>query len=256
VVRELNQRGLVVLAHDWRGQGLSERMLPDRLRGHAQGLQAYLGDYAALLDAFSERLPKPWIGFAHSMGACLQLLALVKGERRLEAAFLSAPMLAVQTGPWPLGFTRGIVAATGLIGLAGASALPVSDPLADAFVMDRLTHDRTRYERYKAQLRACPDLAIGAITWGWLGFALKAGATVAAPGAMESVAVPVAMVAAGEDRLVLNGAARIAARRLPKGSYGEIAGAYHELLMETDEVRSEIWAVFDRLIAPFISPRG
>jgi lysophospholipase len=246
--RELNARGLVVLAHDWRGQGLSQRMLPDRLAGHAQGFEAYLGDYTALLDAFAARLPKPWIGFAHSMGACLQLLAMVKGEGRLSAAFLSAPMLAVHTGPWPLWFTRGIVGATGLIGSRNAYALPVYDPLADTFALDRLTHDRVRYDRYKAQLRACPDLAIGAITWGWLDFALKAGATIAAPGALEPIGVPVAMVAAGEDRLVLNGAARIAARRLPKGSYTEVAGAYHEILMETDEVRREAWAVFDGLV--------
>ena len=156
VVGELNGRGLTVVAHDWRGQGLSERMLPDRLAGHAQGFDAYLGDYGALLDAFEARLPKPWIGFAHSMGACLQLLAMVKGERRLAAAFHSAPMLAVRTGPWPLWFSKGVVAATGVIGLRNAYALPVYDPLADTFAADQLTHDRTRYETYKAQLRASP----------------------------------------------------------------------------------------------------
>ena len=83
VVRELTGRGLVVLAHDWRGQGLSERMLPDRLAGHAQGFEAYLGDYTALLDAFAARLPRPWIGFAHSMGGCLEeaLVALKRAAK-------------------------------------------------------------------------------------------------------------------------------------------------------------------------------
>jgi lysophospholipase len=256
VVRELNGRGLVVLAHDWRGQGLSERMLPDRLAGHAQGFEAFLGDYTALLDAFQDRLPRPWIGFAHSMGACLQLLAMVKGEGRLQAAFHSAPMLAVKTGPWPLWFTHGVVAATGAFGLRNAYALPVYDPLADAFAADRLTHDQVRYQCYKAQLRACPDLAIGAVTWGWIDFALKACAAISAPGALEAISTPVAFVAAGDDRLVLNGAARIAARRLPNGSYTEIAGAYHEVLMETDAFRTEVWAAFDGLVRPLISPRA
>ena len=254
VARELNRRGLVVLAHDWRGQGLSQRLLPDRLRGHAEGFSAYLGDHAALLDAFSARLPKPWIGFGHSMGGCLELLALVKGERRLSAAFLTAPMLAASTGSWPLWLTRTVVTTTGLIGLRGAYALPVYDPLADHFDIDGLTHDRTRYDRYKAQLRACPDLAIGAVTWGWLDFALKASVAIAAPGALEQVEIPVSIVAAGEERLVLNAAARIAARRLPQGAYTEIAGAYHELLMEADQVRAEVWTAFDSLVGSIIPP--
>ena len=254
VVRELNRRGLVVLAHDWRGQGLSQRMLTDRRRGHAQGFDAYLEDYAALLDAFAARLPRPWIGLGHSMGGALLLLALVKGETRLSAGFLTAPMLGISTAPWPPWLTRGIVAATGLIGLKDAYALPVYDPLADHFDIDRLTHDRARYDRYKAQLLACPDLAIGAVTWGWLDFALKASLAIAAPGALERIGLPVSIVAAGEEKLVLNAAARIASRRLPKGAYTEIAGAYHELLMETDPVREEVWTAFDSLIQPIISP--
>ena len=37
VVEDLTGRGYVVLAHDWRGQGLSHRELQDRLAGHARG---------------------------------------------------------------------------------------------------------------------------------------------------------------------------------------------------------------------------
>ena len=256
VVRELNQRGFTVLAHDWRGQGLSQRLLPDRMRGHAVGYEGFLGDYRALLDAFSGRLPEPWIAFGHSMGACLTLLALVKGERRFAGAFLSAPMLAVTTRPWPAFIARAVVAASLALGRGGDYALPIYDPLADAFEIDRLTHDRPRYERYKAQLRACPDLAIGALTWGWLDFAMKAGAEIARPGGLEAVETPVSIVAAGHDRLVLNDAALAAARRLPNGSYLELEAAYHEILMETDAIRADVWADFDRLAATAISPRA
>ena len=42
-------RGFCVLAHDWRGQGLSARLLPDRLRGHARAVEEFLDDYARLL---------------------------------------------------------------------------------------------------------------------------------------------------------------------------------------------------------------
>ena len=62
VIGELLDRGFVVLAHDWRGQGLSRRELPDPLKGHAKGFKPYLDDFRALLDAYAERLPKPWVG--------------------------------------------------------------------------------------------------------------------------------------------------------------------------------------------------
>ncbi|HEX5263038.1 MAG TPA: alpha/beta hydrolase, partial [Phenylobacterium sp.] len=52
-------RGFVVLAHDWRGQGLSQRALADPLKGHARGYKAYLDDFRMLLDGYSDRLPRP-----------------------------------------------------------------------------------------------------------------------------------------------------------------------------------------------------
>ena len=98
---ELTGRGLQVLAHDWRGQGLSQRLLPDRLHGHAKGYQDFLEDYRKLLDAFGRRLPGPWIALSHSMGGCLTLLALAKGETRFQGAVLSAPMLGLALGGIP-----------------------------------------------------------------------------------------------------------------------------------------------------------
>ncbi len=256
VIGDLTGRGLVVLAHDWRGQGLSQRLLPDRMRGHAEGFEGYLDDHRTLLDAFAARLPQPWIALGHSMGGALELLALAKGETRLAAAFLSAPMLAIATRPWPAWLALRIVRLSGRLGRSREYALPVYDPAGDRFPLDRLTHDRPRYDRYKAQLRACPDLAIGALTWGWLDFALRAGAALAERGALEGVDIPVSIVAAGQDHLVLNAVDRAAAKRLPRGRYLEIAGAFHEILMETDTVRNRVWAAFDQLVDEIISPRA
>ena len=107
VAQELTARGFVVLAHDWRGQGLSQRLLPDRLKGHAAGANDFVADYAALLAAFEARLPKPWLAVGHSMGGCLTALVLARGERRFAGAVLSA-----------------------LIAGPGASTAPVPPPMA------------------------------------------------------------------------------------------------------------------------------
>ena len=86
VIGNFLARGFVVLAHDWRGQGLSHRMLEDRLKGHARAVEEFLDDYARLLDAFEARAPKPWIMVGHSMGGALNLMTLENGEERLIAA--------------------------------------------------------------------------------------------------------------------------------------------------------------------------
>jgi lysophospholipase len=255
VISDLAARGFVVLAHDWRGQGLSQRLLPDRLKGHAEGYGDFVADHTALLEAFAHRLPKPWIALSHSMGACLTLLALMAGEKRLSGAVLTSPMLEVKTGGAPLPMARVAAWASSRLGLADQYALPTYDPLAERFKADALTHDPVRYARFKAQLRACPDLALGAPTWGWIDFALQAGQAIAAPGALEPIDLPVTIVTAGQDRLVWNAASEAAARRLPNGRCLTIGDAYHELLMETDDRRARFWRAFDEF-ADVTAPRA
>ncbi len=248
VIGELQGRGLWVLAHDWRGQGLSHRMLEDRLRGHADGHGDFLEDFRRLLDEAEPDLPKPWLAFGHSMGGALTAMALAVGERRFAAAFLSAPMMGVAA-------VRQLPQAAHLIaqtmgGIGHASDYILKDgfnPMLGPFEANVLTHDPVRYERFRGQLAACPDLALGGVTWGWLAFALDCGTHLARPAAAKAADIPLTVVAAGEDHLVLNEAARKYAKRAPLGRYVEIAGAFHELFMETDARRALAWREFDEL---------
>ena len=122
------------------------------------------------------------------------------------------------------------------------------DPMLGPFDRNILTHDEGRYERYRAQLRVCPDLALGGVTWGWLRFALDAGVELSRPDAAKAAVMPLTVVAAGEEHLVLNAPARRYAEQAPQGRYEEIAGAYHEVLMETDARRALVWQAFDGLL--------
>jgi lysophospholipase len=249
VIGELQARGFVVLCHDWRGQGLSARMLKDRMRGHARGLQPFLDDYRTLLERFGDRLPKPWIAMGHSMGGGLTMAVLAKGEKRFSAAVLSAPMLGLitdQAGGYPL--ARALTWVTSHVGLANRYLFgDPSDPFRMSFERDRIAHDRARWNRFRAQMAACPELAIGNLTWGWLEFALTATEWLRKPGVAEKIEIPVTIVAAGDDDRVLTSASAALAKRLPKGRYVEVPGSYHEILMETDDIRAIFWREFDRL---------
>ena len=246
VARRLMARGFVVLVHDWRGQGLSHRALADRRLGHADGWGEFLEDFRALLAAFEARLPRPWIALAHSMGGCLTLLALAEGEDRFAGAVLSAPMLGVLTGAVPRPLARALAAAASALGLGGRP-VPGPDIVSTPFEANIVTHDPERYARNEGQFAACPDLALGLPTWGWLRFAFTATDRLARGPGVPRVNIPVVVLAAGEERLVDNAAVRAVTARLPGGRYAEVHGARHEILQETDDVQAPFWAAFDDL---------
>ena len=186
----------------------------------------------------------------HSMGGCLSALAAAKGAAAFDALFLSAPMMglaAVRSAPRAAGL---VVRAARSLGRAGDYILKDGfEPMLGPFADNVLTHDARRYARFKHQLEVCPNLALGGVTWGWLEFALLACAELGRPDVARAVTVPMTVVAAGDDRLVLNAPARRFAERAPQGRYVEIPGSFHEILMETDDVRAQVWREFDRLVS-------
>lgn len=254
VIEDLTLRGFVVLAHDWRGQGLSHRDLDDRLRGHAVGFEPFMADFDALLAHFEDRLPQPWIAVGHSMGGCLTLLALAKGQaRRFAGAVLSAPMLGVRVGRYPRA-VKLLVAWNRLTRRGGEYVMgDPGKPFDDTFEDNVLTHDRVRFARARAQVAAHRNLALGAPTWGWLDFALRAGDFFARPANLASVTIPVIICQAEQEKLVDNTAQDQVARSLPQGELVVVKGALHEILMETDDKRAVFFAQFDALAAKVAS---
>jgi lysophospholipase len=257
VVRDLMDRDFAVVVHDWRGQGLSARLLPDRLKCHARSAEEFLDDYQRLLDTFEDRAPKPWLMMAHSMGAALNLMTLVKGEPRISGALFTNPMLRVKTGKhslWAVNFQTNWQINHG----RASDYVPelFDDPFEHTFENDALTHDVTRYETWREQLFACPHLAVGTPTWGWLSFALKVGETLLRDKnkVAKKVRVPVVLVASGDDRIVNKQSSKQFARKLGKGQYVEVAGAEHEILIEAEEYRREAFRHFDTLVDD-VAPR-
>ncbi len=248
IVEGLRERGFTVLVHDWRGQGLSARLLTDERLGHAEGSADFMVDFQRLLNAFEARLPKPWVAVSHSMGGCLSLLAMARGERRFSAAIMSAPMFGLQTGPFPRLVTRWVAAFAKAFGRAGAPAIkPEAAPAP--FAANILTHDQRRYERNEALMIACPELGLGAPTWGWIDFALCATEELRTSAGVTEVTIPLTFLVCGKEGLVDNEAIRRVADRLPGARCVDIPGAFHEVLQETDDIIAVFWREFDALTA-------
>lgn len=243
-------RGWAVRAMDWRGQGLSDRFLADRLRGHLPDYRHLVDDLEGMLTGIERERPGPILLFAHSMGGHVALRCLSERSPPVAAAILSAPMCGLPRGGGPA--LRAMARTMSLLGRA-ANYAPGQGPheprTPASFPGNVLTHDPTRFMLQDRLIAADPNLAIGGVTWGWLDATLRSMRHMLRPGAVERIAVPVLVLVPGDDRVVRVDRMWAVARRLRQGRGVGIPGAAHEIMMETDALRGEAWRAIDAFLA-------
>jgi len=247
VIGELNERGFTVAAFDWRGQGGSDRLLPNRLKAHIGDFAQYDDDLASFLDQVVKPIsPSPPSALAHSMGGHVLLRALHRDPAQFSGAAFSAPMIAFSARGFPTWLARGLTALENLIGRSDRFALGMAarDPFLITFDTQLVTTDRARFALAQEFLKEHPDLRLAGPTWGWLEAAYRSVAAMPAPGYAEKIATPILICGAGHDRIVDIAATRAFAKRLPNCTYLELESE-HEILMETDSIRARFWAAFD-----------
>ena len=99
---DLLARGFATAHVEWRGQGLSDRLLPLRDPGHINDYREYLEDLRAALDRCKElELPRPFVMLAHSMGGQIGLRFLHDAPGAFAAAVMTAPMWGIRLEPLP-----------------------------------------------------------------------------------------------------------------------------------------------------------
>ncbi|MGB8366291.1 MAG: alpha/beta fold hydrolase [Rhizomicrobium sp.] len=254
VAGELSARGFTVAALDWRGQGASERLVPEPLKAHVGDFAEYDVDLAAFFDQIVRPLTdKPPLALAHSMGGHILMRALHDRPGLFAAAVVTAPMLRALTRGYPRLLARAACYTQNMLGRQQdwVWGMETRDPLKITFEDNLVTSDRARYARNTALLVARNDIRLAGPTWGWLGAATRSMGCVTAKGYAETIETPVLIVGAGRDRIVDTQAAREFAPRLPHGAYLEIADAEHEILMESDSVRARFWAAFDAFVGKY-----
>lgn len=250
VVRDLIERGYAVATLDWRGQGLSQRALDNPHKGHVESFDRYVSDLRqAVQDFIRPHCPEPYRALAHSMGGNITLRYLGAHPDTFESAVFSAPMWGIGRHVRPPWWMR-VVAKLSKLGMRG-SYLPGSDgdygESSTKFEDNVLTHDEHRFRRMVAQVAAEPKLALGAATIGWAEEAIASMDIVHDDGFPESIQIPVRVCSAGRDTLVSNESHVQLVERMPKGQHVVVEGAKHELLIEIEEYRRQIFAVFDSL---------
>jgi len=151
VIDELRQRGFAVATFDWRGQGGSDRLLPDDSR---KGYVHDFADYDNDLSVFMAQIVTPMgnakpVALAHSMGGHNLLRYLARHPDDFSRAVLSAPMVAVSFRGNAAWLVAAVTLAQTLLGRGHhwVWGMEGRDPHKLTFTTQMVTSDEARFAR-------------------------------------------------------------------------------------------------------------
>jgi lysophospholipase len=250
-IADFRKRGFAVATFDWRGQGGSARLIGRASTGYVDTFEDYWTD----LKSFHTTIllpdcPPPFYLVGHSMGGLVSLMAAARDRLMFERLFLSAPMLGIPGQPLS---PAGMAVAAETLSFAGLGQVPIGRagdavPNETRFPGNPLTSDFRRYMYTVEALKARPSLVVGKPGLKWLAAAFRAMAQAADPDFPGRVRVPVLMLAAARDEVVSVSAIEHLGLGMRTGRHAVIAGARHEMFMENDAIRSQVFAAFDAFI--------
>lgn len=247
---ELQRRGYHVAGFDWRGQGGSQRLLRDRLRGHIRSYREYDEDLRAVMEGVvTKNCPGPYYAIGHSTGGHILLRSLSR-QTWFKKAIVTSPLMELQYGPWPKSMAFFLASLATAFGfgwtyLPGFKRLPF---LLRGFEDNLLTSDNRRWKRDLRTLENHPELGVGGPTYAWLVATMLSFKDLHSRNKGQGLNCPVMIVLAGREKVVDNLAAHRFVAGMPGVSVVTIAQSLHEILLEADAVRKEFWAVFDSYI--------
>ena len=247
VIAELKRRGFAVATMDWRGQGLSERLLPVREKGHIRDFGVFRSDLRLFVDEIRKRLPGPYLLVTHSMGGAPALQMLADGDETYRAAVLCAPMTRLFDGIAHRLGVRLLAQAATRVGLARYAIAGVKEYSME-FEGNVLTSDRQRHARFRELQSAAPNAMIREPTYGWIRAATEAMDDLHRPGRFAALKTPILIVSAENDHLVRSSDHLWLAKQSPLIECVTIKGALHEIMMERDELRDQYWQAFDKFV--------
>lgn len=252
---DLWRQGYSLYLIDHRGQGMSGRMLDDPQKGYVDQFDDYVVD----LKQFHDQIimadqPTKLFLLAHSMGGAISARYLERWPEDIKAAVLSSPMLGINLGGLPKWLAKGLAATLGTVGgwigepPYGPGQGPYQD---DGFADNGLTHSHSRYQAFRQLYEQYPQIKLGGATAHWIYQGITgADAAIAEAGAIKT---PLLVLQAGDDKIVDN-AAQDRFCTLAKCEGGKplrIEGAWHELLMETDDKRQPALTAMAEFFARF-----
>ena len=239
---------LNVIAIDWRGQGLSERLLDDKNIGHIEDFENYQNDVEVIInEAKDASLVKPWIIFAHSMGGLIGLRTL-HDNPVFEKVVFTSPMWGIQMPPILKSGASIIMSLISLIGKMETYA-PTTSPetriLNEEYEFNKLTSDIRNFKLLRQQLIQHPDLQIGGPSSAWVSAALD---EIEFQIGKEPPITPALCFLGEKEEIIDNLAVREFCKNWDSCDLIAIPDAKHDLLMEKKMILHSLFEKLEKFI--------
>lgn len=255
--------GYQVFVLDHRGQGASDRLLPDPQRGYVKDFSDYVDDLQLFINNIVQPdCNLPLLAIAHSMGGAI-LAAYLQQQRSnpIQAAVFSSPMWGIHTSPLPAGIVPVVancMRSLNQLWSQQAWYVPGQGPYQPkTFELNDLTHSAERYQWFRDLYQQYPQYQLGGVSWHWLAEALKACQKLSCG---PVPAIPCMLLQGAEDTVVDNQQQRLVWQRWrqqqPLPDVVTIQDARHELLTETDQVRSQWFSAVNQFLSGVLDTRA
>ncbi|MEN0000936.1 MAG: alpha/beta hydrolase [Pseudomonadota bacterium] len=234
--------GYIVHGFEYRGQGLSSRLLTNPEKGHVEDYSVLAADLASFISQVREP-GLPLHVYAISQGAHITMRMAGDELAAANSYALVVPMGKILTGGFPYEIARTLAAGLSYAGL-GEMFAPGRGPWdIDDVQFGSATSCNANPER--AQIRdALFVLDERKRTQGptarWVHETMQSTDRLFEPGYPENISQPVIMFTAGQDTIVDTDAAVRLCDRLGDCTRQHFAGSRHCIGLETDAVRDAI----------------
>jgi lysophospholipase len=240
---DLYQNGFSVTSYDHRGQGLSPHLVPANSQiGQIDDFALYAADLNAFVqqEIAPEKKEKAFL-LAHSMGGGVALDYLEHYPSPFRAVALSAPMLRINTSPYPESVAWAASAFFHAIGRGDHYVMGKHDRNpSKPFEGNTLTSSRDRWNAIQSVWNSHPDAVLGGPSNDWVARAIPRTSVIREQ--LPQIKDRVLILQAGQDQFVMNPDQDIAQKKIPGAILIRFPDAKHEILMESDPIRQKALA--------------
>ena len=249
VIKELLERNYAVLSFDWRGQGLSSRLIKDPQRGHITSFADFLIDEELVYQQILvPTMPAPYFIMGHSMGGHLAFRILQEYPERYAKAVLCAPFFG-----WSPNLGAGSMKPTTIIqiakvmkslGYGQAYTYGATPPYLEKTLAGQ-TSDRVRFRKRIEFYKKETHILMGGPTWNWILESTKSLQLIVQEHRIKKIKTPILLASGAKDEMVDPKAHHVVAAKNECIQLRNFPNSMHEILMEQDKIRSEFWTAFD-----------
>lgn len=227
-------QGYDVLLFDHRGQGYSQRIIPQK--GHLDEFRFYVDDMAKIIEKVTVLFSYSTQHLlAHSMGALISTYYLANCDHRINKAILSSPFYGIPL-KHPIRDEL-IIALMNILGQGERYVFGKGDYQQTHLEYNELTFCKTRMKWMNRINRKNPAIHLGGPTFRWVHLCLNAIKHL--PKVIPKIEIPILILQAEKEKIVDNKNLEKLTALFPNARCEVILNAKHEILFEQDKLRKE-----------------